>query len=164
MSKVSYIFIGISAAISIYLFVSSWETENREMKYALDANSFLMTFASNRDYPMACHDEYVELAPAELDDTELLQKSDFIKIVDKAFMVCATEFHVRILPNLLKNIVEVAYIPSRTTIPYELTKRVLLPKEVDKIDRCSDLIEPMIKSCPLLLKPYIKNTMPEKSS
>jgi hypothetical protein len=146
----------IGAILTAISLISVFKTESEEFKVAFDAPSVFQNFQINQEWSTSCLSEYVEHSEeSELPEDEWIELSDIQSLTNKGHLTCLTEFNFRILPNLLSALGEALYVPHKAVVPYEILKRSTFP-ELSKVTRCSDIVKPMLNTCPTLIKPFFK--------
>lgn len=139
----------VIAIIFTFLFTyKSLKEEGAEFDYVMDSRSFLVSWSSNQDYPIACNEEGVNKYEENAISVQEIQA-----LINKGLLACALEGQVGVPLGVGKVLVEAAYIPIRASIPYELAKSAL---QQDESKRCSDYIKPLVLTCPELLNPYFE--------
>lgn len=138
----------IAIIVTFLLTYKSLKEEGGELDYVMDSMSFLVSWSSNQDYPIACNAEGVSKYEENAISVQEIQA-----LVKKGLMACALDSRVGVPLGVGKALVEAAYIPIRASIPYELAKSAL---QQDESKRCSDYIKPLVLTCPALLNPYFE--------
>lgn len=138
----------IAIVVTVFFTAQSLKKEKEELNYVMDSMSFLVSWSSKQEYPIACNEEGADNHGENAISVQQIQG-----LIDKGLMACALEGRVGVPLGVGKALYEAAYVPIRAAIPYELAKNAL---QQDKSNRCSDYIKPLILTCPSLLTPYFE--------
>ena len=154
------IFIGFIFTIATV--IPALNDESEEYNITFNAIGAIQTAQTSSDWRHECHKEYTGLIEnAEIEEQDALELADISSLLRRGHELCLTELHLRTLPNLAKVGIEVIYIPNKVVLPYEIIKKVTFP-EASEIQRCSDVIKPLLSTCPNLLSPYLGTNIRSK--
>lgn len=114
--------VGVIAAFSIVMFISSLQGEGEEMAYVLDANGFLQGWRNKDDVVSACYDEGFR----HNDVGQLFNDlKEFKSIVTRAANLCAMEQYVTLPLEFGRILTEGAFISTRLVPAYEVLRKGL---------------------------------------
>ena len=154
------IFIGFIFTIATV--IPALNDESEEYNITFNAIGAMQTAQTSSDWRHECHKEYTGLIEnAEIEEQDALELADISSLLRRGHELCLTELHLRTLPNLAKVGIELIYIPNKVVLPYEIIKKVIFP-EASEIQRCSDVIKPLLSTCPNLLSPYLGTNIRSK--
>ncbi|MAD76781.1 MAG: hypothetical protein CML20_18685 [Rheinheimera sp.] len=155
------IFIG--SIFTIATVIPALNDESEEYNITFNAIGAMQTAQTNSDWRHECYEEYTGLIENtdEIEEQDALELADISSLLRRGYELCLTELHLRTLPNLVKVGMEVIYIPNKVVLPYEIIKMATFP-EASETKRCSDVIKPLLSTCPNLLSPYLGTSISTK--
>lgn len=147
------IFIGF--ILTMATVIPALTSESKEYGITFNAIGAMQTAQTSPNWQQECHEEYIGLIEnSEIEEQDVLNVYDISSLLNKGYGLCLTELHLRTIPNLVKIGLEVIYIPNEVVLPYEIIKKATLPKK-NEIQRCSDIVKPLLSTCPNLLSPHL---------
>lgn len=148
------IFLGFIFTIATV--IPALNDESEEYNITFNAIGAMQTAQTSPNWQQECHEEHTGLIENtdEIEEQDALELADISSLLRRGYELCLTELHLRTIPNLVKIGLEVIYIPNEVVLPYEIIKKATLPKE-NEIQRCSDIVKPLLSTCPNLLSPHL---------
>lgn len=143
------------AAISVFTAYSCTSntkkinTEVMDAKYMTRISKVTTGWPNDASIIEACSDE----SKGEGQDW-YLDSSTIDKLLNKAVLKCATVNLANKTINISAILAEIALVPPKASIPYELAKLAL---GSSKNPKCLDYIKPIIVACPKTIKNYINS-------